>query len=973
MTCTLLKAKEPNDEILLFEDVISPIDKGGELYLDKKLFKAIVDEDIPLIVSYIKSGANANFVDPDEGLTPLLYAICRGNEQMVESLLENGAGVNIRDFTGRTPLHYSALKGTTKIVNLLLNHKADVNAVDEPDKLAPLHISAYTGNPSATSNFLSIENIIVNPRDNNGITPLHFAAIRGKRDILEILCDHMIKRGINLNQPDNFKTTALHYAVLKGNQHIVSYLLERGAETESKDLSGDTPLLLAGKRGRVELVEILLSNGADIAATNSKGYTIFHIASEHENKSLLKFLSKIMNIEIESSGELKPLHCAAIENKKESVKILLEEGAFINSEDRAKRTPLHYAAIEGHNDLVKYFIQNRADINTKDINGKTSLHYAAEKNNKSLLLTLIENGAIINPQVALEKSPLYYAIESKNPDLVEVLINKGADINSNGDNFDEPTLFRAVKSGNKTIVSLLIDENVLFISYHGYSPLHLAIEKGCLDIAKFLIEKGMNINAKDNSGNTPLHIAAKNNDSSLIELLLEKGADYNIPNQNGDIPSALIPYNPNLEQDERNKQLFITKNENNTKFLEAVTSRRYPVVENLIKRVNLRAKDEFGNTALHIAVASMDKSMIKLLIKNGASINAKNMRGLSCLRSLLCLKSQYKHSNYKQIKQLFSRTKVENENVGINKYSMELLETLSSNISDKSFLSNLIKTKSPQIKNTALILTLKSSIDEESKLNIINLLLSNGCDASNCLDSNGDTALHIAVKNNALNDNSTNRKIVASIVSSLNITLKKDKLSLSRIVNLKDKKGHTPLYYANKFQTTDEYIDHENSIDELSVGEILMSVGAKSLEPQTLNAAYGKSGVTQLMIACGKGNFALVHEIIDKIEEYYPKNEVENIVNTCARGINGNLYTAVSYALGASRPITCNCFSIRRANSYQNIVDLLERKGASGSVAPNEEISKLILKYSIKSIECILNLTLESSLVGKLLYPGISL
>lgn len=57
-----------------------------------------------------------------------------------------------------------------------------------------------------------------------------------------------------------------------------------------------------------------------------------------------------------------------------------------------------------------------------------------------------------------------------------------------------------------------------------------------IDVAKMLINKGSDVNAKNNSGYTPLHIAALNGSSEIITLLLENGADKNAKDNDGSTP-----------------------------------------------------------------------------------------------------------------------------------------------------------------------------------------------------------------------------------------------------------------------------------------------------------------------------------------------------------------------------------------------------------------------------------------------------
>jgi hypothetical protein len=73
-------------------------------------------------------------------------------------------------------------------------------------------------------------------------------------------------------------------------------------------------------------------------------------------------------------------------------------------------------------------------------------------------------------------------------------------------------------------------------SIFGATPLSLAALLGQTETVALLIEKGADVNARNEDGATPLHIAAFLGQYEIAELLIQSGADVNIKNNNGETP-----------------------------------------------------------------------------------------------------------------------------------------------------------------------------------------------------------------------------------------------------------------------------------------------------------------------------------------------------------------------------------------------------------------------------------------------------
>ena len=106
------------------------------------------------------------------GATPLNWAAGYGCAECVTLLLKAGASVTARNLKGATPLHVAG----PKIAPLLIAAGADINVADSNGN-KPLHRQFHSA-------FLPVG---VNVRNNQGFTPLHFAALEGNEEAVRWL------------------------------------------------------------------------------------------------------------------------------------------------------------------------------------------------------------------------------------------------------------------------------------------------------------------------------------------------------------------------------------------------------------------------------------------------------------------------------------------------------------------------------------------------------------------------------------------------------------------------------------------------------------------------------------------------------------------------------------------------------------------------------------------------------------------
>jgi len=262
---------------------------------DISLFEAAFGGNIEAVKQAIAAGSDVNAKDAGGGIfTPLHVATTK---EIVELLLANGADVNAKDsVTGATPLHEMAIYGQKEIVELLIAGGADVNANSDDDgtpldwainfkspEIADLlrKHGAKSGAEDSIYVAVAVENIEavkqhlaagtdVNMKDNRGMTPLHWAVERGRKEIAELL----IAEGADVNAKRTNGSTPLFYATSGGGQKEIAELpIAEGANVNAKDKLGDTSLQVAAYQGHKEIVELFIDKGADVNAKADNGKT----------------------------------------------------------------------------------------------------------------------------------------------------------------------------------------------------------------------------------------------------------------------------------------------------------------------------------------------------------------------------------------------------------------------------------------------------------------------------------------------------------------------------------------------------------------------------------------------------------------------------------------------------------------------------------------------------------------------------
>jgi ankyrin repeat protein len=230
-------------------------------------------------------------------------------------------------------------------------------------------------------------------------------------------------------------------------------------------------------------------------------------------------------------------------------------------------------------------------------------------NKNEVLEFLLSHGADINSEHEDGSTVLDVAIRENSPS-VEFIKSKGGKANSDN------SMFLAVKYFNKpALLELLNDRKKLnTIDANGNTLLHLAAKELNKECIELLLDKGANTSAKNNESLTPIAIISPGFPPGLMGAMNNANVKYPTIMQgdgkNSDQLQAIIK----LLEEPRLNRAVRTKNIELAKLCIA-------------EKDSLESRGERQATPLYYAAYNVDPVMTKLLLENGAEVNALDYQG----------------------------------------------------------------------------------------------------------------------------------------------------------------------------------------------------------------------------------------------------------------------------------------------------------------------------------------------------------
>jgi ankyrin repeat protein len=281
-------------------------------------------------------------------------------------------------------------KGDVPAVKELIEKSPQLVEARDGDGNTLLHYAAY-GTSADLIHYLIDKGARVDLAGAQAQTPLHIAASNDRLEIVEAL----LKRGASLETRDGYgRTVLILCARERGQAPTGRVLIDAGADVNAVDKFGSSALELAAWRGKTEFIDLLLEKGAKLPEGGRNWGALLSMAAE-------KGLTKLFRRLTEGGQDLKAvdpagawlLHSAAAGGSAEIVGLLLERGFDPAKPDRFGWTPLHYAARDGRPDAARVLIEKGAPLDARTIMGQTAYNVAQEREMKTAATLLEEKGA----------------------------------------------------------------------------------------------------------------------------------------------------------------------------------------------------------------------------------------------------------------------------------------------------------------------------------------------------------------------------------------------------------------------------------------------------------------------------------------------------------------------------------------------------------------------------------------------------
>ncbi|KAK6936434.1 PGG domain [Dillenia turbinata] len=390
-------------------------------------------------------------------------------------------------------------------INFLETTKLDILSQKTGRRSSILHIAVRFQQVEFVKQVIRKYSPLVKEPNSSEDTPLHSAARKGSREIVELLIkteedvENRGKEGSLLRMKNTVGNTALHVAVENGKIDVAMKLIETDIELcNFINNDNESPLYIAVEGGFFDIAKFIISEYPFAPYQGTNGMTALHAAlirthhgREVENQVPDLSLENIRRILRDAFLRIQECVGGFQSEQKDIINVLIEDPqrrtAMISHQDEFGWCPIHYAAHLGHLKATKLLLE-------KD----SSIAYNLNKDNMT---------------------PLHLAAKEGNVNIIKELV------------LFRPDSYDWVDNSKRT-------------------ALHLAVKHGKTEVVRYMLKdpklEGI-INVRDKDGNTPLHVAAVCDKYDILMMLADDSrVDKRATNKNCMKAIDIIQFNKNI-------------------------------------------------------------------------------------------------------------------------------------------------------------------------------------------------------------------------------------------------------------------------------------------------------------------------------------------------------------------------------------------------------------------------------------------
>jgi cytohesin len=279
-----------------------------------------------------------------------------------------------------------------------------------------------------------------------------------------------------------------------------------------------------------------------------------------------------------------------------------------------------WAAGEGRGAVTRLLVENGADIHARSNGGFTPMLYAARSGDVESAQALIDAGASPDESTPEHGNALVVASAGGHEDLALMLLKAGADPESSDENGIRP-LHHSVANGLAALNGVRYDPVYRVAPDNMHRLTRALLEAGADPDVQ--IKKGQRLGPDGSpfnmEGATPFMLAAVSADVKLMQLLKDHGADQHIK-ADGGVTSLMAAARAACT----GACAFKGGNEANDHDIELSFRAVRTVIE---MGIDVNAKNDEGQTAMHMAAFTGADPVVKYLAENGADVNVTDNYG----------------------------------------------------------------------------------------------------------------------------------------------------------------------------------------------------------------------------------------------------------------------------------------------------------------------------------------------------------